>query len=70
MAAAKTGPRQEKPGPRRPLPAKWPVLVWLLFVLLMWFAPALLPLAIGATVVAGVGYGVWKSRHGPGAKDR
>lgn len=66
-------PRQANPaGPAaaRAMLARWPLLLWILFALLMWFAPALLPLAIGAVVVAGVGYGVWKSRRGPGANDR
>ena len=60
-----------KPAVHRHLSAKWPLLVWILFALLMWFAPALLPLVLGAVVAAaGVGYGAWKSRRGPGADNR
>ena len=59
-----------KPALRLQIPVQWPLMLWLSFVLLMWFAPALLPLAIGAAVVAGVGYGVWKSRRGTQARDR
>ena len=58
------------PAAARAMLARWPLLLWSLFALLMWFAPALLPLAIGAVVVAGVAYGVWKSRRGPGVSDR
>ena len=61
--AAQSGP-QPTPAVRLRLSAKWPLLLWASFVLLMWFAPALLPLAIGMAVVFGVGYGVWKSRRG------
>ena len=34
--------------------AKWPLLLWGLFALLMWFAPALLPFAIGGAMLVGV----------------
>ncbi|WP_367067830.1 hypothetical protein [Oryzisolibacter sp. LB2S] len=60
---AKSG-SQPRPAVRLRLSAKWPLLLWASFVLLMWFAPALLPMAIGMAVVFGVGYGVWKSRRG------
>ena len=70
-AGAKAGlaVARAKPAVHRHLSAKWPLLLWVLFALLMWFAPALLPLVIGAVVVAGVGYGVWKSKRGPGANN-
>ncbi|MBS0469274.1 MAG: hypothetical protein JSS31_06050 [Proteobacteria bacterium] len=45
--------------------ARLALLPWIAFVLLMWFAPALLPFAIGAVVVGGIAYGVWKSKLGP-----
>ena len=47
----------------RALLAKWQLWLWLLFVLLMWLAPALLPFAIGGAMAVGVGLSVWKSRR-------
>ena len=45
--------------------ARLALLPWIAFVLLMWFAPALLPFAIGAVVVGGIVFSVWKSKLGP-----
>ncbi|MBP6754136.1 MAG: hypothetical protein KA145_14540, partial [Alicycliphilus sp.] len=74
-AAATTAPRRPaKQGANqavtRTLPAKWPLLLGALLVLLMWFAPALLPFVMAGVIVAGVGHGVWKSRHGRGGRAR
>lgn len=54
----------------RQLPAKWPLLLWTLFVLLMWFAPSLLPFAVVGLVLAGVGYSLWKARPKSGGERR
>ena len=74
-AAATTAPRRPaKQGANqavtRTLPAKWPLLLGALLVLLMWFAPALLPFVMAGVIVADVGHGIWKSRHGRGGRDR
>ena len=50
--------------------AKWPLLLWGLFALLMWFAPALLPFAIGGAMLVGVGLSVWRSRRRRAGSDR
>ena len=74
-AAATTAPRRPaKQGATqavtRTLPAKWPLLLGALLVLLMWFAPALLPFVMAGVILVGVGHGVWKSRHGRGGGAR
>ena len=70
-AAATTAPRRPakqgaKQAVTRTVSAKWPLLLGALLVLLMWFAPALLPFVMAGVIVVGVGHGVWKSRHGRG----
>ena len=61
---------QPRPAVRLRLSAKWPVLLWTAFALLMWFAPTLLPTVIGTAIAAGLGYGLWKSWRAPGSDDR
>lgn len=66
VAAGKPGRQRVAPSAaRRPFPLRWLLLpLWLLFALLMWFAPALLPLAMAAAVAGGIGYSLWKSKRG------
>jgi len=63
MASDQAARKARGKAPARGLPGRWILLLWLLLVLLMWFAPALLPLAIGCAVAAGVGYALWKARR-------
>lgn len=65
VGSAPNEPAQMKRAVDLNLLARLALLPWIAFVLLMWFAPALLPFAIAAVVVGGIAYGVWKSKLGP-----